>query len=359
MQTTETLVLFGTRRGGPGVGFSVARFDLVTGALTTPTLVVEAPLPAYFVISPDQRFLYTCNSGDTFQGQPNGGISAFALDAATGALTFINAVSAEGLDPSYIWLDQPGTHVLVANYKSGNCVITAVRPDGSLGIRTDLVQLTGSSVHPVKQRTPLVHSIQEDPSGRFVLIANLGADRLLVYRYDNVTGTITPHDPPGVSVTPGDGPRHLSFHPNGRWTYLVGEMGNSVHVFDWDADAGTLTPIERVSTLPADFTGVSTTAEIRVHPNGRNLYVTNRGLDTLAAFAIDPRNGRLTLFDQVPTRGKKPRNFAFSPDGSWLIVTNHDSDNATVFALDQTTGRLTQVGEPVAMPFPYCPRFLR
>ncbi len=354
----ELLVLFGTRRGGPGIGFSVARFNLETGALSAPELVAEAPLPAYFVISPDQRFLYTCNSGDSFHGRPNGGISAYTLDARTGGLSFINAVSAEGLDPSYITLDRPGTHVLVANYKSGNFVIYAVLPDGSLGARTDLVQHTGSSIHPIRQLHAFAHSIIEDPSGRFVLVADLGIDKLLVYRYDNTTGTVTSNDPPGVDVTPGDGPRHVSFHPNGRWAYLVAEMGSSVHVFEWHADTGTLVPIERSSTLPDDFAGVSTTAEIRVHPNGKFVYVTNRGLNSLAIFAIDQQTGRLTLFDQVPTRGEKPRNFEFSPDGSWLIVTNHDSHNATVYSLNQDTGRLTQVGDPVAMPYPYCPRFL-
>ena len=221
------------------------------------------------------------------------------------------------------------------------------------------MQHAGSSVHPRRQLHAFAHSIQEDPSGRFVLVADLGIDKLLVYRYDNANGTVVAHDPPGVNVTPCDGPRHLSFHPNARWAYLVAEMGSSVHVFDWDSVRGTLSPIERCSTLPADFTGVSTTSEICVHPNGRFLYVTNRGLDSVAIFRIDPRTGRLDLFDQVPTRGSKPRNFEFSPDGAWLIVTNHDSDNATVFALDQQTGRLTQVGAPVAMPFPYCPRFLR
>jgi 6-phosphogluconolactonase len=357
-KNAEILVLFGTRTEGPGIGFSVARFNLKTGALSKPKLVLEAPMPAYFVISRDQRRLYTCNSGDTFHGKPNGGISAYALDAPTGALTFINAVSAEGLDPSYITLDQPETHVLVANYKSGDFVIYEALADGSLGARTDFVRHTGSSIHPIRQVHPFLHSIVEDPSGRFALVADLGTDRLAVYRYDNVTGTVVLHDPPGVTIQAGDGPRHVTFHPNGRWAYLDVEMGSSVHFFEWDADAGILHPVQRCTTLPDDFDGVSTTAEIRVHPNGRFLYVTNRGLDSIAVFRIDQQTGRLELFDQSPTRGKKPRNFEFSPDGNWLIVTNHDSNNATVYALDQDSGRLTQIGEPLPMAFPYCPRFL-
>ncbi len=356
--TRSCLVLFGTRAEGPGIGFSVAPFDLRTGRLGGPKFLVEAPRPAYFVISPDQRYLYTCNSGDTFHGRPNGGISAYALDPGTGELRPINAVSAEGMDPSYISLDRPGSHVLVANYKSGNFVIYAVQPDGSLGARTALQQHEGSSVHPVRQPHAFAHSIMEDPSGRFILVADLGTDKLMVYRYDNRTGTVMPNDPPFISVTPGDGPRHMSFHPNGRWLYLVCEMGNSVHVFAWDAGAGRLTPIERVSTLPPDFTGVSTTAEIRVHPDGRTVYVSNRGVDTVASFRIDPASGRLTLFDQAPTRGAKPRNFEFSPDGRWLLLTNHDSNNAIVYQIEPDSGRPIAVGEPVAVPFPYCPRFL-
>lgn len=357
-QVPSYLVLFGTRAEGHGIGFSVALFDLRTGTLGSPELVVEAPRPAYFVITPDRCHLYTCNSGDTFHGRPNGGISAYALNPATGALRLVNAVSAEGMDPSYIWLDRRGAHVLVANYKSGNFVIYAVQPDGSLGARTALQQHEGSSMHPVRQPHAFAHSIMQDPSGRFVLVADLGIDKLMVYRYDEASGTVAPHDPPFVSVTPGDGPRHMSFHPNGRWLYLVCEMGNSVHVFAWDPDAGRLTPIERVSTLPPGFTGVSTTAEIRVHPDGRTLYVSNRGSDTLAAFRIDPHSGRLDLFDQAPTRGAKPRNFEFSPDGAWLLLTNHDSNNAMVYRLEPDTGRPVPVGEPVAVPFPYCPRFL-
>jgi 6-phosphogluconolactonase len=348
----DMYVLFGSHGSGPGIGFSVARFDPATGALTVPKLEVEAVQPAFFVIHPDGRHLYTCNSGSP------GGISSYAIDPKTAHLTLVNRVPSGGDEPSYVCLDNTARFILVANYNTGNVAAFALKPDGGIGERTAFVQHTGHSVNPERQTHPYAHSIIIDPTNRFALVADLGTDKLVVYRFDEKTGSLTPNDPPFASVTPGSGPRHVKFHPNGRWVYAINEMGCTVTAFNWDSVRGALSEFQTVPTLPAGFHGVNTCAEVLVHPNGRFLYGSNRGHNSIAVFAIDAENGRLTPVEHVPTRGKTPRNFAFDPSGSWIVCTNQDSDNAVVFRVDGTTGRLTQTGEPIPVPGPFCERFV-
>jgi 6-phosphogluconolactonase len=354
----DLLVYFGTHSTGPGLGFSIAHFDTATGVLTTPRFDVEAVAPAFFVIHPDGRHLYTCNSIDTVHGQPGATVSAYAIEPKTGHLTLLNQQPAGGSDPSYVCLDHTGRHVLVANYQAGNIAVLALKPDGSLGERTAFAQHTGSSVDPKRQTHAYAHSIIVDPANRFVLVADLGLDRLFVYRFDEKDGSLQPNDPPFATVRPGSGPRHVKFHPNGRWVYLINEMGCTVTAFTWDSAHGALTEFQTVSTLPADFKGTNTCAEIVVHPNGRFLYGSNRGHDSLAVFTIDPDTGRLAPLEHVSTQGKSPRNFTFDPTGKWILCTNHGSDNAVVFRVDEATGRLTPAGQPVSVPSPFCERFL-
>jgi 6-phosphogluconolactonase len=330
----------------------VARFDTNTGALTAPRLDVDAVQPAFFVIHPDGRHLYTCNSGSP------GGISAYAIDPKTANLTRINGVSSGGDDPSYVCLDHTARFALIANYSSGTIAAFALQPDGSIGTRTALVQHTGRSKNPQRQTHAFAHSIIIDPTNRFALSADLGIDKLFVYRFDDRTGALIPNDPPFAAVTPGSGPRHVTFHPNNHWVYLINEMGCTVTAFNWDTACGALTEFQTVPTLPADFKGINTCAEVLVHPNGGFLYGSNRGHNSIAVFAIDAASGRLTPVEHVPTRGRTPRNFAFDPTGRWIICTNQDSNNAVVFRVDEATGRLTQTGKPVPVPSPFCERFL-
>ena len=352
LPAADVYVYFGTHSRGPGIGFSVAHFDTDTGALTQPRFLTEAVEPAYFVIHPDGRHLYTCNSGSP------GGVSAYEIDRATGQLTLLNKEPSGGGDASYVCLDQTGRFVLVANYEGGNIAVFALQPDGRIGGRTAFAQHTGSSVDPKRQTHAYAHSIIVDPTNRFALIADLGVDKLFVYRFDEKNGSLRPNDPPFATVRPGSGPRHVKFHPNGHWVYLINEMGCTVTAFNWDSDHGALTEFQTISTLPADFKGASTCAEIKVHPNGRFLYGSNRGHDSLAVFAIDSTTGRLAPLEYVSTRGKIPRNFTFDPTGRWILCTNHGSDNAVVFRVDATTGRLTPTGQPVSVPSPFCERFL-
>jgi 6-phosphogluconolactonase len=348
----DMFVYFGSHRSGPNIGFSLAHFDSDTGVLTRPQFLLEARAPAYFVIHPDGRHLYTCNSGSP------GGVAAYAIDPHTGHLTFLNRELAGGGDTSYLSIDRTGRYALAANYEGGSIAVFALRPDGGLGDWTAFVQHTGRGVNPQRQTHAYAHSIVTDPTNRFALVGDLGVDKVFVYRFNEAHGSLKPNDPPSVSVAPGSGARHVKFHPNGRWVYLDNEIACTVIGFNWDSAKGALTEFQTVSTLPADFKGTSACAEMEVHPNGRFLYAANRGHDSLAVFAIDQESGRLTPVEYVPTQGKTPRNFAFDPTGQWIVCTNHDSDNAVVFRVDENTGRLTQAGPPVPVPYPFCERFL-
>jgi 6-phosphogluconolactonase len=346
----ELTVYFGTHTAGPGKGFSVARFNTETGALSKPEFLLETPAPAYFVIAPGGRRLYACNS--------TGFVSAYSIDAATPRLSLINQKPSGGGDPSYISLDTTGHYVFVANYDGGNIAAWALAPDGGLGERTAFVQHTGSGTNPQRQSHAFAHSIRVDPTNRFVLVADLGLDKLFVYKFDARNGSLAPNDPPFAKSAPGSGARHVVFHPNGRWVYLITEMGSTIMLFDWDTRSGALSEVQTVSTLPKDFHGESACAEIQVHPSGRFVYASNRGRDSIAVFSVDENSGRLTPIQDVPSGGKTPRNFDMDPTAHWLLATNHGSNNAMVFRIDQQTGMLTPAGQPVEAPYPFCPRFL-
>ncbi len=348
----DMFVYFGSHSSRPGTGFSLARFNPGTGVLTKPEFLLAAKEPAFFVLSADGTRLYTCNSGSP------GGLSAYAVEPHTGRLTLLNRVFAGGGDTSFITLDRTGRFVLVANYDGGNLAAFALKPDGAIGDWTAFHQHRGQSVHPQRQTHAYAHAIVLDPTNRFALVPDLGTDRLYVYHFDQKTGALTPNDPPFAAIAPGSGPRHVRFHPNGRWVYLINEMASTIAAFGWDSAQGTLTPFQTATTLPAGFTGVSTCAELEIHPNGKFLYGSNRGHDSLAVFAIDQATGRLTPVEHVASGGKTPRNFAFDPTAQWIVLTNQDSSNAVVFRVDAATGRLARTGEPVSVPSPFCERFL-
>ena len=346
----DLTVYFGSHTAGPGKGFSASHFDTVTGALSKPEFLLETPAPAYYIIAPGGRRLYSCNS--------TGFVSAYSIDPASAQLKLINQKPSGGGDPSYISLDRTGRYVFVANYEGGNIAVWALAPDGSLGERTAFVQHTGSSVNPQRQTHAYAHSIRVDPTNRFVLVADLGLDKLFVYKFNVKDGSLTPNDPPFAKSAPGSGARHVEFHPNGRWVYLITEMADTIMLFDWDSKRGALTEVQTVSTLPKDFQGVSTCAEVRVHPSGKFVYASNRGRDSIAVFSVDSKTGKLTFIEDVPSGGKMPRNFDMDPTAHWMLVANYESNNVMVFRIDQQTGKLIPTGQPVTAPSPYCPRFL-
>jgi 6-phosphogluconolactonase len=352
VSAADFFTYFGTQRSGTNIGFSLAHFDTDTGVLTKPEFVQQANQPAFFVIHPDGRHLYTANAGSP------GNVSAYEIERYTGRLKFLNKVFAGGAGTCYVSLDRTGRFVFAANYSAGNIAVFAIKPDGSLGERTAFVQHTGSSVNPQRQTHPYAHSIIVDSSNCFVLVADLGVDKIFTYRFDEKTGALETNNPPFVKIVPGSGPRHVTFHPNGKWVYLINEIASTIVAFNWDSAKGALAKFQTISALPADFKGANTSAEIEVHPNGEFLYASNRGDDSLTVFAINQTSGQLTFAGRVSCGGKTPRFFTFDPTGKWLLCSNHGSDNTVVFRVNENTGQLTQNGSPVSVPYPFCERFL-
>lgn len=346
------LVYFGTYTQGPSKGIYAARFDAKTGVLGEPALAAESVNPSFLAVHPSGRFLYAVNEIDNFGGQKAGAATAFAIEGG-GQLRPLNQSSTRGTGPCYVSLDRAGKHVLVANYGGGSVAVLPVGPDGRLGEATAFVQHETLPGEAGKPKRPHGHSIDLDPSGKYALVADLGLDRVLVYRL-GADGTLQPNQPPFVSVDPGAGPRHVAIHPSGRHVYVLNEKQMTVDVFAFDAGKGTLAHRQKLSSLPEGvavaegFSG----AEILLHPSGRFVYASNRGHDTIAVFAVDPARGTLRLVEHAAMGGKTPRGFALDPSGRWLIAGNQRSDTVSVFRVDAATGKLTNTGRSVGVGSP-------
>jgi 6-phosphogluconolactonase len=334
----EAWLYVGTQRSGPGTGISLARFDVGRGALASFTIAAVADDPAFFVFDGEHDVLVTCHSGTP------GGVGAFRGDLSTGALTPLGRAASAGRGPSQLTLDQTSCFVLSANYGGGYVDVHALDAAG-IGVRTAHVQHTGHGPDATRQTQSHVHCVRMSPDNRFALVADLGLDRVFVYRFDATAGTLTPHDPPFAATAPASGPRHLAWHPSGRWVYLIEELSNAITTFAWDATAGRLDARQAVDTLPADFSGDNTAAEILVREDGRFLYASNRGHDSIVAFSIDATHGTLALVAHEPSRGRTPRYMTFDPSGDWLFVSNVDSDAIALFRVDDPSGRLTPHGD--------------
>jgi len=354
----DYIIYVGTYTGPKSQGIYGYRFVASTGQLTPLGLVAETTNPSFLAVDPSRRFLYAVNEVGEYQGQKSGGVSAFSIDRKTGKLTFLNEVASRGADPCYVSLDRAGKFVLVANYTGGSVAVFPVLADGRLGEASAFIQHRGSGVNPERQEGPHAHMISVSPDNRFALAADLGLDELLVYRFDATRGLLAPNDPPFARVHPGSGPRHFVFHPNGKFVYLMTEMGGTVSSFSYSPTSGELHETATVSTLPKDFKGENTSAEIAVHPSGKFLYGSNRGHDSIALFSIDPLRGTLKFIEHVSTQGKTPRNFAIDPTGSYLFAANQDSDSIVVFKIDGTSGHLTPTGQKLDVPSPVCVTFV-
>jgi 6-phosphogluconolactonase len=346
----------GTYTGPDSKGIYAFRFDVSNGELTSLGLMAESTNPSFLAVDPAERFLYAANETSNYEGQKSGGVSAWAIDRKTGKLTFLNEVPSGGAGPCYVTLDKTGRYVLVANYDGGSVAVFPVGQDGRLGAASAFVQHTGHGVNPERQEGPHAHAIELSPDNRFAIAADLGLDELLVYRFDPSGGTLTANNPPFAKVEPGAGPRHLAFHPNGKFLYVINEMQSSITAFSYSA--GTLHNLGTVSTLPKEFKGHDDAAEIVVHPTGRFLYGSNRGHDSIAVFSIDPATGTLTPVEYASTRGKTPRNFAVDPTGSYLLAANQESNGVVAFRIDPKTGHLTPTGQVLAFPSPVCITFV-
>jgi len=362
MASDQYLVFFGTyTRPGQSKGIYVSRFDAVKGRLENPELASEAVNPSFLAIHPSRPFLYAVGDTVAINGKKTGAVSAFSIDQATGKLVLLNRQSTGGIGPCHVSLDHAGRCALVANYGDGSCASLPVKADGTLGEAESIIRHEGSSVNTSRQSGPHAHSINPSPDNRFALAADLGLDKIMVYRLDSAKAALAPNAPPFAAAPPGSGPRHLAFHPGGKFAYVINEMLCTLTAFRYDAAAGALEPVQTTSTLPAGTAVLPeySTAEVQVHPNGKFLYGSNRGHDTIAVFTVDEKSGTLKLVQNEPSGGRIPRNFSLDPDGKWLLAANEKSGNVAVFAVDPDTGLLKTTGVSVEICSPVCVKFLR
>ncbi len=341
-----------TRRGGKGI--YVARFDTETGEIGEVTLAAEASNPSFLALHPSQPILYAANE----MGEGGGQVSAFAIDASSGALEYLNQQPTQGSAPCHLAADATASVVISTNYSSGSVAVMPIDPNGQLKPSSQVVQHDGSSVNTRRQQGPHAHSVTIDPTNTYAYVCDLGMDKVMIYQMDLKNGQLVPNPAQNwARVTAGSGPRHFAFTPDQRFAYAINELDSTVNGFAFDAADGSLKDICRISTLPDDFDGSSHCADIHVHPSGHFLYGSNRGHDSIAIYAIDEKTGELTSLGQTPTGGRTPRNFAIDPSGRWLLAANQDTDDIFVFAIDQKTGSLTPTGRSVSASMPVCLTF--
>lgn len=354
----ELLMYVGTYTSGKSEGIYLYRLNLATGELKHVSTTKGVRDPSFLALSPNRRFLYAVNEVEEFENKKSGALSAFAIDQKTGELKLLNQKPTLGGAPCYVVVDRTGRFVLVANYVGGNVAVLPVRSDGSLGDASDLKQGAGSSINTERQEGPHAHCIVLDHSNRFAYACDLGTDKVMIFRFDSRGGKLTPNSTPWVQLKPGAGPRHFTFHPSGNYAYVINELHATVTAFTHDPTSGKLNQLQTVPTLPPGFTAANTSADIHISPDGRFLYCSNRGHDSIAAFKINQRSGELTFVTHESTRGNAPRNFAIDPTGAFLLVANQKSDNIVVFRRDRNTGRLSATEHAAEVPSPVCLKFI-
>ncbi|MVM40184.1 beta-propeller fold lactonase family protein [Spirosoma sp. HMF3257] len=350
-QSTKEIMYVGTYSLRGSEGIYVYEFDRKAGSMKPIQSVANAKSPSFLALHSSGHYLYSANEA---AAKTENGISAYAIDRATGKLSFLNGQPSLGTGSCHVSIDQTGKTAFVSNYGGGNLAVLPIKADGTLAPATDSVQDTGSGPNAKRQEKAHVHSSTLAPDNRFLYVADLGTDKLNIFDIDVKASKVKPASTPYATVKPGSGPRHFTFHPNGKYAYLVEELISSVAVFSRNAKTGALTLLEdNVKTLPANFTSENTSADIHIDPSGKFLYQSNRGHNSLAIFAIG-NDGKLTKVGDQSTEGKTPRNFLIDPKGEFVFVANQDSDNITIFKRDQKTGKLTYTGQSVNVPAPVC-----
>lgn len=357
----EFQVFFGTYTGEKSKGIYRARLDVATGKLSPAELAAETRNPSFLAVHPSGFLLYAIDESSDPAKTPGRGVRAYGMNGPTGVLTFLNEQSSGSAGPCHLTVGHDGRTVLVANYSGGSVAVLPLDIEGRLGAPTVVSKHVGSSVHPTRQKQPHAHAINVSPDNRFALVPDLGIDQVRIYRFDAAKAMLTPHTPSSVALPPGSGPRHLAFHPNGRFVYVINELLCTMAVFAYDARRGEMKAVQSVSTLPAGLSvqpGFST-AEVAVHPTGKFLYGSNRGHDSIVVYAIDAATGQLTLVQHEPTQGRTPRHFGIDPTGAWLLAENQGSDTVVVFGIDAKTGRLSATGQRIEVPSPVCAVFVK
>ena len=353
-------ILFGTGQvlQGQGKGIYSFKFDKAAKKLTLNGITEGVRNSSYLAFDARRQFLYCVNEFKEYEGKPSGAVSAFRIDQQTGTLTYLNSKPSHGTDPCHLIVDRSGKFVLIANFASGSVCVLPIQADGSLGDETDFKQHQGSSIDPKRQTSPHAHAVELDASGKFVYVPDLGMDQVVVYRFDTNTGKLTPADVPPVKAKPGAGPRQLVMHPKGKYAYLINELNSTMTALAFNSGTGALTEIQTLSTLPAGYDGATSCAEVQITPNGKFLYGSNRGHNSIVGYAIDEATGKMTLVGHESTQGRIPRNFEVDPTGKFLIAANQDTNNLVMFEIDQGTGKLTPNGLTAEAGTPICVRFV-
>jgi 6-phosphogluconolactonase len=354
--TQDRFLYIGTYTSGKSEGIYLYRMNTATGEFNRVNSF-KSINPSFLAIDRSKRFLYAVNDVGQYAGQSGGGVSAFKIGPDNGNLRLLNEQATQGADPCHLTIDRKRRNLLVANYTGGSVSVLPIRSDGTLAPATDVRQHEGSSIRE-QQQGPHAHCIILDHFERHALAADLGADKVMVYRFDSSTGKLNPGTQPWAELQAGAGPRHLTFHPNGKHVYVINELDSTMTVLQYEALKGTLAHVQTLSTLPAGYSGVSYCADVHVSPSGRFLYGSNRGHNSIAVFAIDSRTGKLQPIEHVSTEGKWPRNFVIDPAGTFLLVANQHTDNVVSFRIDARTGRLTRSGHVAEVPVPVCLKFL-
>lgn len=354
----QFLLYVGTYTGSKSEGIYAYRFDSGSGEVTELGLAAKATNPTFLAVHPNGRFVYACNETDKWRDQPGGYVTAFKVEPATGRLTELNQQSSVGGGPCHLNVDGSGQNVLVANYGGGSVASLPLSSDGSLKPHSAFVQHVGSSVNPARQKEPHGHSVNLSPDNRFAFVADLGTDKIQTYAFDAGAGSLTARPELDVVLPPGSGPRHFAFGPKGARAYVINELLQTVTSFRYAPKTGKLTAVDTISTVPdAKPVPGNSTAEVRVHPNGKFVYGSNRGHDSIAVFAVG-QGGKLTAIQHMPVGGKTPRNFNFDPSGRFLFAGHQGSDSFAVFTVDGKTGRLTATGRTYKVGAPVCFRFV-
>ncbi|MEM9721390.1 MAG: lactonase family protein [Bacteroidota bacterium] len=348
------LVYIGTASGEDSVGIYCLGFDPQSGALTIRHNTPGLRNPGYLALSPDNLQLYAVHG---VPGQPEGGVSAFSIDPASGELERINQVSTQGRGACYVSVQPSGNYVMVANYSSGSVATFGVSEEGELSEALSVVQHEGSGPNVERQEGPHAHYIEQGIGG-YMFASDLGTDQVMLYELDQTTGALSSASQGFLQLEPGQGPRHVDFHPNGKYVYVMNELMGSVSVFSYDETNDSFNRVQTLSSLPEDFEGFNKSADIHIHPSGKFLYASNRGdLNSIAIFSVDAENGTLALVSIQSEGIAWPRNFAIDPAGNFLLVANRDEDAIRSFRIDLETGMLTDTGYKAEVPKPICIKF--
>ena len=338
-----------------GVSKGIYQFELdsETAGAGEPALAAETVNPSFLALHPQGTHLYAVNEISNYRDEATGSVTAFAIDAATGSLIELNRKASGGAGPCHLTLDRQGTAVLIANYGGGSVSSIEINPTGELGDPVSVIQHHGSSVNPKRQQGPHAHGIYLNAPNRLAYVPDLGLDRVLLYRFDEATGRLSPNEPHWTDLKPGAGPRHLALSADDRFVYVINELDSTITVFE-QPSAGRLVERQTVSTLPEAFDGNNSTAEIALHPGGKFLYGSNRGHNSIAVYAVNGETGKLQPVEHEPTRGETPRNFAITPDGKLLLAANQNSNTVEIFRIAPGNGSLEHAGVSVEIPRPVC-----